>query len=77
MPDLRERLTFIARAMFRDDDLLHFESLTERNSRYLLCREALDCLGAYYRGEPLPPAGSIISRARYAIEQGNEVRGER
>jgi hypothetical protein len=69
MPDLRERLTFVALAMLHPSDLANFEGFTEMGSRYVLCAEATDCLGAYYRGEPLPPELSTTVRARAAIKE--------
>jgi hypothetical protein len=72
-PDLRERLTFVAQAVLREHDLETFQGLRERGSRFALCREALNCLGAYYRGEPLPPELPIVPRARAAIEEGNAL----
>lgn len=77
IPDLRERLTFAAAAMLRDNDLLTFESLSEQRSRYALCREALNCLGAYYRGEPLPPELPVVPQARAAIKEADELQDER
>jgi hypothetical protein len=72
--NLRERLTFAAAAMLRDNDLLTFEGMSEQASRYALCKEALNCLGAYYRGEPLAPELPIISQARAAIKEADELR---
>jgi hypothetical protein len=74
MPDLRERLAFIADALLDPEDMRDFEGFSEMRSRYVLCREALDCLGAYYRGEPLPPERPTTTQARAAIRQGHELR---
>jgi hypothetical protein len=43
--------------------------LSELEARYVLCAEALDCLGAYYQGEPLPPERATTTGARSAIAE--------
>jgi hypothetical protein len=67
MPGLRERLTFVALANLDPVDLESFEGFTEIGARYTLCGDALDCLGAYYRGDPLPPERSTVRRIREAV----------
>jgi hypothetical protein len=67
--DMRERLSFVAQAMLHPDDLERYEGFSEQGARYVLCAEALDCLGAYYQGEPLPPERATTTRARAAIEE--------
>ena len=66
--DLRERLAFIAMALRHPSDLAGFAGFRETQARYYLCMEALDCLGAYYRGEPLPAERQTTTQARAAIE---------
>jgi hypothetical protein len=67
--DLRERLTFVARAMLQTYALERYESLSELQARYVLCAEALDCLGAYYQHEALPPERATTTGARSAIAE--------
>jgi hypothetical protein len=67
--DLRERLTFVARAMLQTYALERYEGLSELGARYVLCAEALDCLGAYYQGEPLSPERATTTGARSAIAE--------
>jgi hypothetical protein len=76
VPDLRQRLTFVVQAIIRDHDLMEWKGLSEQGSRFALCAEALNCLGAYYRGEPMPPELPVIPQARAAIK-ANELRNER
>jgi hypothetical protein len=54
MPDLRIRLRFATETLSRSGDLENLSGFSERGSMQVLCAEALDCLGAYFRGEPLP-----------------------
>jgi hypothetical protein len=75
--DLRERLAFISMALRHPSDLAGFAGFRETQARYYLCKEALDCLGAYYRGEPLPPERQTTKQARAAIEEAiTEYRDE-
>jgi hypothetical protein len=41
--------------MLHPVDLERYEGFSEQGARYALCAEALDCLGAYYQDESLPP----------------------
>lgn len=67
--DLQERLTFIALALRHPSDLLGYAGLTEGQSRYYLCKEALESLAAFYQDEPLPPERKTTQEARQAIEE--------
>jgi hypothetical protein len=59
--------------MLHPGDLMSFEGFTELGGRHVLCDEALDCLGSYYRGEPLPPERSTTKRARAAIAEAYDL----
>jgi hypothetical protein len=74
--DLRERLAFIVLALRDPEDLRDFAGWSEGGSRQILCKEAINYLGVFYRGEPLPPERPVILRARNAIEEGTEYRNQ-
>ena len=65
----QERLKFAAEPTLYASLTGGLGGITETEYREVFCTEVLDCLGAFYRGNPLPPVGKATTQARAVIEQ--------